>query len=96
MFLEGFIGMDPFDSLRGHHVLKKALEVRSDLRFEISDLKCLHIHVHIAYMFWDYFEALLVASEATAASKWPLRSDLTSYLEFVTQIVYATMLVWAV
>ena len=54
------------------------------------------IHVHIAYMFWASFEALLVASEATTASKRPRRSDLTSDLEFVAQIAYATMFVWAV
>ena len=60
-------GMDPFDSLRGHYGLQTASEVRSDLRFEISDLNYLHIHVHIAYMFWTHFEGFLVASEAT---KW--------------------------
>ena len=88
--------MDPFGSLRGHYGLQTASEVRSDLRFEISDLNYLHIHVHIAYMFWARFEALLVASEATTASKQPRRSDLTSDLEFVAQIAYATMFVWAV
>ena len=40
-----------------------ALEVISDLRFEISDHKYLPIHVHIAYMVWT----LLAASEATTA-----------------------------
>ena len=73
-----------------------ASEVRSDLRFEISDLNYLHMHVHIAYMFWTHFEGFLVASEATTASKRPQRSDLTSDLEFVAQIAYATMFVWAV
>ena len=76
--------------------LQTASEVRSDLRFEISDLNYLHIHVHIAYMFWARFEALLVASEATTASKWPRRSDLISELEFEAQIAYETMFVWAV
>ena len=57
--------MDPFDSLGGHYGLQTALEVRSDLRFEISDLNYLQIHVHIAYVFWAHF----VASEATIASK---------------------------
>ena len=38
----------------------------------------------------------VVASEATTASKWPWRSDLTSDLEFVAQIAYATMFVWTV
>ena len=66
-----FFGMDPFDSLRGHYGLQTASVVRSDLRFEISDLNYLHIHVHIAYVFWAHFEALLMASEATAASKRP-------------------------
>ena len=88
--------MDPFDSLRGHYSLQTASEVKYDLRFEISDLNYLHIHVHIAYMFWARFEALLVASEATTASKRPWRSDLTSDLEFVAQIAYVTMFVWAV
>ena len=53
--------MDPFGSLGGHYGLQTALEVRSDLRFEISDLNCLLIYVHIAYMVWT----LLAASEAT-------------------------------
>ena len=88
--------MVPFDSLRGHYSLKTASEVMSDLRFEISDPKYLHIHVHIAYMFWPHFEAPLVASEATAASKWPRSSNFTSDLEFVAQIAYASMFVWAV
>ena len=57
--------MVPFDSLGGQYGLQTALEVRSDLRFEISDLNYLHIHVHIAYMVWS----LLTASEATTASK---------------------------
>ena len=61
--------MDPFDSLGGHYGLQTASEVRSDLRFEISDLNYIHIHVHIAYMFWTHFEGFLVASEATTASK---------------------------
>ena len=42
-----------------------ASEVKSGIRFEISDLNYLHIHVHIAYMVWN----LLTASEATTASK---------------------------
>ena len=91
-----FFGMAPFDSLRGHYGLQTASEVGSDLRFEISDLDYLHIHVHIAYMFWVHFEALLVASEATTASKQPQNSDFTPDLEFVAQIAYATMFVWAV
>ena len=66
--------MDPFDSLRGHYSLQTASEVRSDLRFEISDLNYLQIHVHIAYMFWARFEALLVASEATITSE--VKSDI--------------------
>ena len=58
--------MGPFGSLRGHHSLQTASEVKSDLRFEISDPNYLLIHVHIAYMVW----ALLVASEATTASPY--------------------------
>ena len=88
--------MDPFDSLGGHYGLQTALEPRSDLSFEISDLNYLHIHVHIAYMFWTHFESLLVASEATTASKQPQRSKFTSDLGFVAQIAYETMFVWAV
>ena len=70
--------MDSFGSLGGCYDLQTALEVRSDLRFEISDLNYLYIHVHIAYMFWTHFECFLVASEATTASKQPseVRSDL--------------------
>ena len=41
-------GMGHFGSLRGHHSLQTASEVKSDLRFEISDPKYLLIHVHIA------------------------------------------------
>ena len=85
-----------FDSLGGHYSLQTASEVKYDLRFEISDLNYLHIHVHIAYMFWAHFEGLLLSSEATTASKWPQISNLTSDLEFVAQIAYETMFVWAV
>ena len=38
----------------------------------------------------------LEALEATTASKWPQSSNFTSDLEFVAQIAYATMFVWAV
>ena len=53
---------------------KQSERVKSDLRFEISDLNYLHIHVHIAYIFWAHF----VASEATTASETAseFRSDL--------------------
>ena len=84
--------MGPFVGLRGHYSLQTASEVKSELRFEISDLNYLHIHVHIAYMVW----ALFVASEATTASKQPRRSDLTSDLKSMAQTTYATMFVWAV
>ena len=57
--------MSPFGSLRGHHNLQTASEVKSDLRFEISDPNYILIHVHIAYMAW----ALLAASKATTTSK---------------------------
>ena len=40
-----------FDSLGGHYSIQTALEVKSDLRFQISDLKYLHIHLHIAYIY---------------------------------------------
>ena len=66
--------MDLFGSLRGHYSLQTASEVKSDLRFKISDPNYLLIHVHIAYMVWT----LLAASEATTASKQPGRSNLTS------------------
>ena len=85
--------MVPFDSLGGHYGLQTASEVRSDLRFEISDLNYLHIHVHIAYMVWS----LLTASEATMASKQPRRSDLTLDLKSVTPNTYISMcilLIW--
>ena len=62
--------MGPFGSLQGHYSLKTASEVKSDLRFEISDPNYLLIHVHIAYMVW----AILAASEATTASE--AKSDL--------------------
>ena len=84
--------MDPFCSLGGHYGLQTASEVRSDLRFEISDLNYLHIHAHIAYMVW----ALLAASMATTASKQPWRSNLKSKLKFMAQTTYASMFVWTV
>ena len=49
--------MVPFDSLGGHYGLQTASEVRSDLRFEISDLNYLHIHVHIVYMVLGLFNS---------------------------------------
>ena len=70
-------GMDPFSGLRGRYGLQTPSEVRSDLKFENSDLNYLHIHVHIAYLVWT----LLTASEATMTSKQPWRSDLTSDLK---------------
>ena len=73
--------MVPFDSLRGHHGIQIASEVRSDLRLEISDLNYLHIHVHIAYMFWAHFEALLVAGIRGHYSL-QTASELKFYLRF--------------
>ena len=73
-------GMDPFGGLGGCYGLQTALEVKYDLRFEISDLNYLHIYVHIAYM----VRTLLTASEATMASKLPRKSDLISVLKSVT------------
>ena len=69
-------------SLGGYYI---ASEVKLDLRFEISNIN--YLHVHIAYMVWTF----LVASEATRTSKQPRRAKLTSDLEFVAQIAYATM-----
>ena len=54
--LEGVIfGNDPFGDLGGCYGLQTVLEVRYDLRFEISDPKYLQIDVHITYMFWAHF-----------------------------------------
>ena len=69
--------MDPFDSLGGHYSLQTALEVRFYLSFKISGLNYLHIHVHIAYMFWAHF----VSSEAITASK--TASEVKSDLRFI-------------
>ena len=79
--------MDHFGSLRGHYSLQTASEVKSDLRFEISDPNYLLIHVHIAYMVWTLFGSL----EVTTASKQPQRSSLTSYFKSVTSITYVAM-----
>ena len=78
--------MGSFGSLQGHHSLQTASEVKSDLRFEISDPNYLLIHVHIVYMIWS----LLSASEATTASKQPLRSKLRLQVKLVTPIYYMT------
>ena len=67
--------------------LQTASEVRSDLRFEISDINYLLIDVHIACMVW----ALLTTSEATTASKQLQRPNPTSDLKLVTSITYAKM-----
>ena len=45
--------------------LQTALEVKSDIRFEIIDLIYLLIHVNIAKILW----AILVTSESTTASE---------------------------
>ena len=47
-----------YGQLRGHHSLQTALEVKSDLRFKISDLNYLHIYVHIVYMVMALFDSL--------------------------------------
>ena len=73
--------------------LLTASEVKSDLRFEISDPNYLLINVHIAHMVWT----LLAASEVTTASIQPQRSSLTSDFESVTPISYLSMyvlLIW--
>ena len=78
--------MVPFDSLGGQYSLQTASEVKSDPRFEISDINYLHIHIHIAYMVW----ALLAASEATTASKQPQRSKLCLQVKLATPIYFIT------
>ena len=78
--------MGPLGSLGGHYSLQTALEVKTDLRFEISDPIYLLIHVHIVYIVC----ALLVASEATTASKWPRRSKLKLQVKLVTTIYHMT------
>ena len=70
--------MDSFGGLGGCYDFQTASEVRSELRFEISDLDYLHIYVHIAYLLWTLF----TASEVTMASKQPRRSDRT--FDYVT------------
>ena len=72
-------GMVPFDSLWGHYSLQTASEDKFDVRFDISCLNYLLIHVHIAYMVW-----------ALAASKQPHRANLTSYFKSVTSITDIT------
>ena len=79
--------MGPFGSLRGHHSLQTASEVKSDLKFKITDLNNILIHVHIAYMIWN----ALATSEVTTASKQPQRSCLTSDFKSVTSITYVAM-----
>ena len=65
------------ETTRGQWPYRRASEVKSDLRFEISDLNYLLIHVHIVYMVWTHFGSL----EVTTASKQPRRSSLTSYFQ---------------
>ena len=82
-----------FGSLWGHHSLKTASEVKSDLGFQISDPDYLLIYVLINYMVWT----LLAASEVTIAFKQPRRSNLTSYFKSVTPITYSSIcisLIW--
>ena len=69
----------------------RALEDKSGLRFEISDVGYLDIHVHIAYMVWIILTAseATTASAATIASKQPQRSNLIS----VSPISYVTMFI---
>ena len=85
--------MDSFGSLRGHYSLQIASYGKYDLRFEISDANYLLIYVYIASTVWT----LLAASEATAATKQPQGSNLTSDLKSVTPIYYSSMcimLIW--
>ena len=78
---------------------------RSDLT---SDLKCVAqmlYDTNFVLPVWASVRSLrrrrrlrtsINQSEATTASKWPRRSDLTSDLEFVAQTSYATTFVWTV
>ena len=50
--------MGPFGSLRGHHSLQTASEVKSELIFEISDPSYLFIYVHIVDMVWALYGSL--------------------------------------
>ena len=58
-----------------------------DLRFEIGNLNYPGRYMYIA---------ILVASEAMAASKCPLRSHMTSDLNSVISMTYTPMLLWPV
>ena len=67
-----------FDSIRafrGHYLLQTSFEVRSNLRFKISDLAFLLIHVHIDYMFWAYFSPWEVTTEVKSDLRFEI-SDL--------------------
>ena len=62
-------------------------------RFEISDL---NFHVNIAHMFWAHFEGLFGGLRGQCSLQTASKSKFTSDLEFVAQIAYATMFVWAI
>ena len=69
--------MVPFGAPETTKASKQIIEVKSEQRFEMSDPNYLLIHVHIVYMVW----VLLASSEATTASKQPLRSTMVSDLK---------------
>ena len=58
-----------------------------------SDLKSTTL-ITLISMCILHLMAILVASEAMAASKWPQRSDMTSELNSVASITYVAMLFW--
>ena len=77
-------------------MLKTASEVRSHLRFEISDLDYLHIHVHVAYMVWAFFDSLGGHYSLKTASE--VKSDLRfeiSDLDYLHIRVHIAYMVWA-
>ena len=82
--------MGRFCSLWGHHSLQTAPEVKSGLRFEISDPN--YLLIHIAYLVW----ALLAASEATTASE--VKSDLSLEIGDTNDLlihVHIDYMIWA-
>ena len=71
-----------------------ATNSKSEVKF---DLRGCSGHLEPIFVCCENFQAPEISSnEATAASKWPHSSNFTSDLEFVAQIAYATMFVWAV
>ena len=77
----------PYMAIRSYYSLQAALDVKFDLRFEISEPQL--PTYPCAYCL--YSMDLLAASEATKAGKQPQRSNLTSDLKSVTSITYISM-----